>query len=125
MPKKPVSWNKEWKKNSDTFPKVETQSVDNPGGSGGQGLTMKDVAYWMKGINATLAQLMKKAGGQDRSIKSDKSERSEPPDITTVRCYSCGQLGHYQNSCTKKVSLPISTVMEVEEENPGNVGGLS
>ncbi len=86
---------------------------------------MKDVAYWMKGINATLAQLMKKAGNQDRSLKSDKGERPEPPDIATVRCYNCGQLGHYQNSCSKKASLPVSAVTEMEEENPGNVGGLS
>ena len=64
--KKPTSWNSDWKKSSDKFPNKETQSVNDQVVSDGQILTMKDVAYWMKGINATLAQLMKKAVGQDR-----------------------------------------------------------
>jgi hypothetical protein len=69
----------------------------------------EELALWTKGKKKTgrggqhgpktRGQLQRSGGGAESSDGQDSSQRR---DMSTVRCFACGEMGHYAGQCPKK-----------------------
>jgi hypothetical protein len=100
-----------WERMWDDFAQEEIRLASESSGQRQQqsGQGGEDLALWAKGKKKTGrggqqgpktgGQLQRSGGGAESSDGQDSSQRR---DMSTVRCFACGEMGHYAGQCPKK-----------------------
>jgi hypothetical protein len=105
------TWDRMW----DDFAQEEIRLTAESSGQRQQqsGQGGEDLALWTKGKKKTGrgGRLGSKTGGQqqrsgggaeDSSEQSSDQDSSQRRDMSTVRCFACGEMGHYAGQCPNK-----------------------
>jgi hypothetical protein len=100
-----------WERMWDDFAQEEIRLASESSGQRQQqsGQGDEELALWTKGKKKTGrggqqgpktgGQLQRSGGGAESSDGQDSSQRR---DMSTVRCFACGEMGHYAGQCPKK-----------------------
>jgi hypothetical protein len=101
-----------WERMWDDFVQEEIRLAAEASGQQQQQQTVsgdEELALWTKGKKKTGrgGQHGPKTGGQQQrsgggAESSDGQDNSQRRDMSTVRCFACGEMGHYAGQCPKK-----------------------
>jgi hypothetical protein len=88
-----------WERLWDDFVQEETRLTSES--SGQQRITQcdEDLALWTKGKKKTDRGARQ---GLKEGAKPQQSGGGQERDMSTVRCFACGEMGHYAGQCPKK-----------------------